>query len=153
DSPSTGVTDTFVIADAGEIADLNISILAAHTWVGDLQFTLVHQDTGTSVMVIDRPGVPATVNGCSSDNINVLLDDEGVDGPVENQCAANPALFGNPTPNNPLSAFDGEDLSCTWLLTVRDNAGSDVGTLNTWCLAPSLAVTDYSVEVSAAVTA
>jgi uncharacterized membrane protein len=153
DSPSPGVTDTLVIADSGEIADLNIRILAAHTWVGDLQFTLVHQETGTSVMVIDRPGVPASANGCSGNNIDAVLDDEA-GAPVETQCAASvPTISGTFTPNNPLSTFDGEDLSGTWLLTVRDNAGSDVGTLNEWCLAPSLVVTDYVVEVGAAVTA
>ena len=35
---------------------LIVSIQATHTWVGDLIFTLVHVDTGTTITVIDRPG-------------------------------------------------------------------------------------------------
>ncbi|MBK8432334.1 MAG: proprotein convertase P-domain-containing protein [Chloroflexi bacterium] len=72
--------------------------------------------------------------------MDVLLNDEGGDGPVENQCAADPALFGSPTPNNSLSAFDGEDLNGTWLLQYTDAAGGDIGTLNEWCLIPELAI-------------
>ena len=88
--------------------------------------------------VIDRPGVPATPFGCSGDDIAVTLDDEGGDGPVEAMCAtASPALFGAPTPNNPLSAFDGEALAGTWTLRAVDIAGADVGTLDQWCLLPS----------------
>jgi hypothetical protein len=117
---------------------LNVSINANHTWVGDLIFTLVHQDSGTTVTMIDRPGYTGTGFGCSSDNIDVELDDEGVDGPVENQCAANPALFGNPTPNNPLNAFDTEDTSGTWILNISDGAGGDTGVLNEWCLIASI---------------
>ncbi|MDA0243313.1 MAG: M36 family metallopeptidase [Chloroflexi bacterium] len=147
------VTDTFVVGDTGEIADLDVIILANHTFVGDTIFTLVHQETATSVTMIDRPGRTTTGFGCGGNDIDVSLDDEGADGPVENQCANAPALFGSPTPNNPLSAFDGEDLSGTWELQVSDAAGGDTGTLLEWCLAPSLVVTDYVVEVGAAVTA
>jgi subtilisin-like proprotein convertase family protein len=143
------VSDTMTITSTGEIQDLNVSIDAAHTWVGDLVFTLEHQDTGTSVTMIDRPGVPATTFGCSGDNIDVELDDEGVDGPVENQCSTTPpALFGNPTPNNPLSAFDTEDTSGTWILSISDQASGDTGTLNEWCVIATLPAVVYGVALS-----
>ena len=146
-------TFTLNIADAGEITDLDVSILADHTYVGDTIFTLVHQDTGTSVTMIDRPGRTTTGFGCANNNIDVLLSDEGGDGPVENQCAADPALFGSPTPNNPLSAFDGEDLSGTWLLQYTDAAGGDTGTLTEWCLVPTYVASASDVTLSAATTA
>ena len=71
------VTDTITIAETGIITDLNVSILASHTWVGDLSFTLSHVDTGSSVTLIDRPGVPPEF-GCSGNNIAATLDDEAV---------------------------------------------------------------------------
>ncbi len=140
--PDNGSTsDLFAVAASGEITDINVSVKATHTWVGDLRFILTHQDTGTSVVFIDRPGVPALSSvGCSGANIDATLDDEATD-PVEDECSSNPAIGGTFTPNNPLSAFDGEDLSGTWRLDVSDNAGLDTGTLDEWCLLPTTAST------------
>src|SRR5690606_11005902 len=39
---------------------------------------------------------------------------------------------------NPLSAFDGEDLSGTWTLNISDNALGDTGALTEWCLVAEL---------------
>ncbi len=137
DATPSGTSDTLVVADSGELADLNVSLKVTHTWVGDLSFSLVHEDTGTSVVLIDRPGVPASTFGCSSDDIDATLDDEGT-APVETTCSSNPALGGNLVPNEPLAAFDGEDLSGSWRLDVADAVGPDPGTLDEWCLVPTL---------------
>jgi extracellular elastinolytic metalloproteinase len=136
DNNTTGVSSDIVIPAGANLADLNLGITAAHTWVGDLIFTLTHVDTGTSVVVINRP-----TNGggsCSNDNVGVTLDDEGADGAVQAQCrAAAPALFGKPTPANPLSAFDAQSYAGTWRLKAADVAAIDTGTLQSWCLLPS----------------
>jgi subtilisin-like proprotein convertase family protein len=135
DNNPTGVTDTIVVASGSALLDMNVSINATHTFVGDLVFTLTNTTTGTSVTVIDRPGVPATTFGCGGDDVNVVMDDRGGNGPVEVMCGTTaPALFGSPTPNNPLSAFDTQPLAGTWTLRAVDLAGADVGTLNSWCL-------------------
>jgi subtilisin-like proprotein convertase family protein len=137
DGNATGVTDTFVIGASGTIQDLNASVLISHTWVGDLAVTLTHLDTGKSQVIIDRPGVPASTFGCSGDNINAALDDEAA-AAVESQCqSAGTAIAGTFRPNNPLSIFDGDSLAGTWTLKVADLAGSDIGTLTQWCLAPA----------------
>ncbi len=134
DNDATGVTDTISVLHTGTISDLNIYVRCTHTWVGDLILTLEHLDTGTTVIIYDRPGVPASVFGCGSNDLEIILDDEAAD-PIEDQCEPGPpAQFGSFSPSNPLSAFDGEDKSGTWLLTVSDNAGGDVGTLVEWCL-------------------
>lgn len=134
DNNPTGVSDNLVSSTLGTLSDLNVSIDTSHTWVGDLIFTILHVDTGTSVRIIDRPGVPASTFGCSGNNIGAILDDEALS-PVENECAGGvPTINGAFSPNNPLSAFDGEDLSGTWRLTVSDNAAGDTGTLDEWCL-------------------
>jgi extracellular elastinolytic metalloproteinase len=138
DNNPTGATSTLVVPSGYAISDLNVSINATHTWVGDLIFTLTHTTTGTSAVVIDRPGVPASTNGCSANDVGVILDDEGADGSVESQCRATPpALFGSPTPSNPLAVFDGQASAGTWTLKVVDAAAADTGTLTQWCLLAS----------------
>jgi len=140
DGDPDGVTDSFVVTDEGIITDLDVSLLATHTWVGDLIFTLTHEDTGTSVTLIDRPGVPATQYGCSDDDFDLLLDDDAAF-PVETACG-NLNIGDAFIPQLPLSAFNGEDLNGTWTLFVSDNQGIDTGSLGEWCLVPALSEPD-----------
>jgi len=114
---------------------LNIS----HTWVGDAKFTLTNQGTGSSVVLVDRPGHSPTAGGfgCSRDDFLVTLSDEGL-AAAENQCSAAPpaAISGVLTPVQPLSAFAGEELSGTWTLLAEDLQAGDNGVINSWCLIP-----------------
>ncbi len=127
DNVPAGVTDTQVILTGGELTDINVRLDMTHTFLGDLRFTLTHMDTGTSVVIFDRPG------GCSGNDMTAELDDEATD-PLACTNGNTPAIDGFFVPANPLSAFDGEDLSGTWVINVSDNAGIDTGTLNEWCL-------------------
>mgnify|MGYP000600173399 FL=1 len=90
--------------------------------------------------MIDRPGrVGTSGTGCSANDIAVTADDEGADGTIEAACAGTPpAVGGIRTPNEALSAFDGQDFAGNWTLTVSDNAGADIGNLTRWCLYPSM---------------
>ncbi|MDA0244965.1 MAG: hypothetical protein OT477_16230, partial [Chloroflexi bacterium] len=134
DNNPAGVSDSLIVAESGTIVDVNVSVLANHTWVGDLIVT-VTSPNATPVTIIDRPGRTTTGDGCGNNNVNVVLDDEGVSGPVETQCSATPpALFGNPTPNNPLSGFDSGNLNGTWGINISDNVSIDTGTLVDWCV-------------------
>ncbi len=145
DSPALAIidggttSDDLVVAGGGTLADLNVTLDVDHTWVGDLTFTLEHLDTGTSVTFFDRPGVPGTEFGCGFDDIQADLDDEAPL-PVEDQCGSPVAISGIFSPNNPLSAFDGEAVGGTWRLTVDDFTTPDGGTLNMWCLSGSFEV-------------
>lgn len=131
DNTPAGVTDTIIASDSGTITDINIQLTATHTWVGDLIFSVQHG--ATTVIIVDRPGVPTSTFGCSGNDINAWLDDEAVGGAVETQCAAAvPTIAGTFTPNNPLSAFDGADINGSWVLTASDNGGGDTGTLLSW---------------------
>jgi len=112
----------------------------AHSWVGDLIFTLEHVDTGTTAVIIDRVGVPVVSTvGCGGDDILAEIDDEAAL-PVEDECAdAVPTINGSfiggdPANNSLLAAFAGEDINGTWTMTVSDNAGLDTGVMNEWCL-------------------
>jgi subtilisin-like proprotein convertase family protein len=149
DNNPTGVSSDLLIYDNGSILDLDVRLDVSHTWVGDLIFTLEHLDTGTAVTFIDRPGVPTTTFGCSGDHINAYINDEGL-GAVETTClAGTPTIAGNlvggdPPDDSLLAAFDGEDLAGTWRLSASDNAGGDTGTINEWCITPTIAVPEIA---------
>ena len=133
-STSVDAVSSINVGGSGVIADLNVEIEITHTWVGDLRVVLTHVDTGTHVTIIDQPGSPASTFGCSGEDIDATLDDEASTR-VEDQCRTTwPAISGSVRPNNPLSAFDGEDLGGTWRLTVSDHATEDAGFLESWSL-------------------
>jgi subtilisin-like proprotein convertase family protein len=128
------VSDSQAISSARTISDLDVRVAARHTWIGDLTFTLRHVDTGTAVTLVNRPG-PAGL-GCNDNDIAVVLDDAagaGVDGACPNT-ETTPGLSGTFAPSAPLAVFNGETLDGTWQITVRDNAATDTGTLDEWCL-------------------
>lgn len=134
DNSIAGVSDTISLADGGEIVQMTVYVRVDHTFVGDIILTLEHVDTGTAVIMYDRPGTPPGTFGCGSNNFEIILDDNAAD-PIENECdPVPPAMFGSFMSNNPLSAFTGEDRAGMWTLTVSDNAAADTGTLQQWCL-------------------
>jgi subtilisin-like proprotein convertase family protein len=145
DNNATGVTDAIIVSDTSTLTGLKVIVRANHTWVGDLAFTL--SKGSSSSIIIDRPGVPASTNGCNGDNIDVTMDDASAV-PVETQCNASaPAISGIDKPNNPINAvFNGQSLDGTWNLKVTDAAGQDTGTLVEWCLVPTTSgPTTYTV--------
>jgi hypothetical protein len=146
---NTTVQDNLVVADSGSILDLNVSLLIAHTWVGDLDIVLSHSGGCGPITILNRPGAPPpnTALGCSSDNIDATLDDEGANGNAESQCNGGPPaigpgdfIAGDPPSNTLLSGCDGDNINGTWTLAITDNAGGDTGTLNEWCLVADVMV-------------
>ena len=140
DNNPTGVSNDIVIPDNVAITDLNLTVDTTHTWVGDLKFVLERVDSATSTTPIDRPGYTGSGFGCSGNDINATIDDEGTDGNVETTClGATPTIAGDlvggdPPNNSLLAAYDGMSTQATWRLTVSDNAGGDTGSLNEWCI-------------------
>jgi hypothetical protein len=105
-----------------------------HSFVGDLNIVLRHEESGTQVTLIDRPLFPGSSFGCEGEDIDMMLDD-GASVAAESTClGAIPTLSGVLRPNGALSAFEGEDVSGTWHLTITDMASGDVGVLEEWCL-------------------
>ncbi len=138
-SSSVDAVSVINVGGSGGVADLNVEVEITHTWVGDLKVVLTHVDTGTQVTIIDRPRRRCCLRrlrrfGCSGNNVDATLDDEASTR-VEDQClGSTPTISGSVRPNNPLSAFDGEDLGGTWRLTVTDWATLDHGFLESWSL-------------------
>ena len=117
------VTSDLIISQTGTITDINlINLSIAHTYTGDLEIIL-ESPAGTRVVLID--------NICgSNDNIDIEIDDEAATATIP--C---PATDGNTYIGaNLLSAFNGEEMSGTWILEIQDGFNGDGGSLNTWGL-------------------
>ena len=141
DDNASGVSDTITVPDSVTITDVDVALQVTHTWVGDLCVTLVHQPTGTTVDLIQRMGEdpPAECHpdgpfGCGLDNFDIVLNDGGAGGPIEDQCVANLSSPPGYVPNNPLAAFNTLDSAGDWTLTVSDNADADFGSFDNWAL-------------------
>ncbi len=156
DNSPGGVSDTLNVPAGGAISDLNVDLGITHTWVGDLILSLQHVDSGTTATILNRVGAPPGTVGCSGNDINNTADDEAAQS-FESNCTsgANPTQAfvagqayrgGDPASSTLLAAFDGESLAGNWILSVSDNAGADIGTLNQWCLVS--AGTGVSVSAS-----
>lgn len=134
DNTGVPLVSSLTIADDRQITDLDIKLIVSHTYVGDLVAS-VSLDGGTSVSLIDRPGVPASAFGCDGTDIDATLNDEGSDGAAEDTCnLGSPAIGGQLTPSSPLSALDGELIGGSWEITISDEATQDSGVLFQWCV-------------------
>jgi subtilisin-like proprotein convertase family protein len=114
---------------AGIITDLDVFLAFDHTFDGDLDVTLTHVPTGTTLELF------TDVGGTDAGLIVRLNDEAGVDiGSADNP--DNELISGlfNPEGTAVLSVFDGEDASGTWDLQVTDDSLNDFGTLMGWSL-------------------
>lgn len=107
------VTSTFTVAD------VNIGILATHSYRGDMQITL-QSPNGTRVQIVN-----GEINSIDGNNFNVLLDDAATqvvntDAASGNHSTTAPPYQNTFRPNNALSAFNGGPMNGTWRLEICD---------------------------------
>jgi subtilisin-like proprotein convertase family protein len=107
DNNTTGVTSTINVAASQTITSVGVIVDINHTYQGDLEVALIGPD-GTTVLLHNR-------TGSSADNIKTTYS-------ITTRSAQS------------LGAFNGKSTSGAWRLRVRDLAGADVGTLNSWKL-------------------
>jgi uncharacterized repeat protein (TIGR01451 family) len=118
---ATSVVRTINVPTSYLIGDVNIGVLASHIYRGDLRVTLTHG--ATSVTLLNR-------SGAGADNLNVTFDDEATGGLIGSHNTADPLTpIYNSTkvPAAALSAFDGQNASGAWILTICDEATTDTG--------------------------
>jgi len=109
DSTPAGVSDYLTFPDDVDISEVEIYVDITHTYTGDLIVEVISPE-GTSVTLSNR-------FGGSADNIVGWFPSElAVGGPGS------------------LDDLIGENAMGEWELHISDNAGSDLGTLNTWCV-------------------
>lgn len=160
DNNPTGITKTLTLPANAVIQDLNVSLNITHTFVGDLKVTLRHVESGTTIDLINRMVLsPVSLSSCSSNNLNVVLDDQGTGGAMHSTCGASsgaltPISPPNYTPKMPLSNFNGQSINGNWELKVSDVVSVDTGTLNfaclTWNSTDVAVTTNYPASVAAA---
>ena len=122
--PDNGVAQsTLNIAGAGEDPGSRCpQPRITHTFVGDLEITLVGPGGSPSATLVNN-------RGSGGDNfVDTVFDDEAAT-PIAGGAAPFTDSF---RPETPLSVFDGVDQAGTWTLRVADQAGQDTGTLTAW---------------------
>lgn len=116
---------TITISDTGAILDLNVSISIEHTFSADLDIFLIHEETGTMVELASDLG-----GGSDDAYLNTTFDDDAAVSILD----ATAPFDGTFSPTGLLSAFNGEDLSGMWTLSITDDFAFDDGTLISWSL-------------------
>ena len=128
-STSGLISSTLTIPDDGFVTDMDVTNLTMdHTWIGDLEITLV-SPAGTRVDLL--------FDGCGNgnvDNLDINFDDESLNDHGSILCTDPVGGGGTYQPLEALSAFDGECITGVWTLEVNDDAGGDTGSLNSWSL-------------------
>lgn len=145
DADPVGVSDDIVLGGirggTPAIAKLDVYVKIDHTYLWDLEVTLLHVESGRTATLIDAPLNPGG-GFCSADDVDVFFDGMGT--VVVDPCASNEptaqALPGARYLAADLGVFSGLDLDGTWRLKAVDSTVPDEGTLQRWCLAPTLGI-------------
>lgn len=123
DSLLPDAVDVITLGSADYVSDVNMELDVTHTFLADLEVDLEH--LGVTVRVMD--------DNCGAfDNMMIVFDDEAATS-IQGLTCIN-GQTGTFQPKNPLSAFDGLAAGGNWTLTINDDAGGDVGTLDRWKL-------------------
>ncbi len=116
--------DTFYISSHGIITDFDFKMASLiHTYDGDVSFS-IKSPSGQEVLLSSNHG------GSGQNYINTLFDNSAAVA-----IAGGTAPFtGTFKPDNPMTVYNGQDMYGAWILKVNDNAGSDTGRVERYCL-------------------
>jgi uncharacterized repeat protein (TIGR01451 family) len=122
------ITRVFPVSTSYIVGDVELGLLASHTYRSDLRITLT-SPAGTAVTVMTWSG-----NVQSGDNFHDLFDDEAAGALTTHNATVTDPLTPAPPPyshsfqpSNPLSAFDGQNALGNWTMVLCDGVGSDTG--------------------------
>ena len=114
------------------VTGLTVHFQSSHTWVGDIDCKLTAPN-GTTILLFDRPGVPASAFGCANAGIDVVFDDGAAQtaAQFENTCnAANPTISGDFQAIGSIASLLAGNPNGTWTIGVQDYVGGDGGQIN-----------------------
>ncbi len=114
------------VSGVGPISGLTLSVNIAHTYIGDLDISLI-SPSGTRIVMSDNRG--GSVNG-----MQVVFDDSASQAFSSISTSDGPAVTGTYRPDGLLSSFAGQNGNGTWRLEITDTAGGDSGSLQGWGL-------------------
>jgi subtilisin-like proprotein convertase family protein len=103
------------------ISDINVQLTIMHTYVSDLQLTLIGPG-GQRVLLADSRG------GGGENFVNTIFDDQATV-PIAN---GNAPFTGSYIPEQSLALFNNTNVHGEWRLLAYDGSGLDVGTITAW---------------------
>lgn len=128
-NPGTPISEAFPpvesvinVAEDVAIADLQIDVSIAHTFVGDLEVSIT-SPAGTTVVLHDNAGG-------DDENIDVTYWEVG----DFNQAPYDCGCYLRSSGPGSLLDFNGESSQGDWTLTIVDGGAGDSGTLVSWCV-------------------
>ncbi|MBK8180537.1 MAG: proprotein convertase P-domain-containing protein [Planctomycetes bacterium] len=127
------ITDSIVVGGLGtQLFDVDLHVNITHTWNGDLLIELT-SPAGTVVTISNS-------NGAGEVDIfaGTLFDDQSLNSVVSYPYTSGVAVPDLQPEQSLNDTLRGENPNGSWTLSITDQAGLDVGTLNSW----SLDVTD-----------
>jgi subtilisin-like proprotein convertase family protein len=154
-------TQTFTCVVSGmptSLFDVDMTTAITHTYAADLDITLT-SPMGTIINITHDNG------GANDDVFNGTVWDDQSSNSVSSYAYVNGVAAPNLAPEQSFSTARNENPNGTWTLTVTDDAGIDVGNVNSWSLSvttwtpggppsynppvtfthsPNLAIPDYS---------
>lgn len=123
DNNPTGIVSVITVDSPLNVLDVNVLLNITHTYDGDLDIHLIGPDNTIVELSTD--------NGASGNNfIDTLFDDEA----ATSITSGSAPFTGSFRPEQPLSDFDLLPAAGDWQLKIVDDAGQDVGTLDSWQL-------------------
>ena len=116
---TTPLVRNFTVSTSYLVGDVDLGVLATHSYRGDLRITL-QSPAGTRVQLVN-----GDTGNISGDNFNVRLDDGAAmtvntDGNSANHSTSAPPYQNQFSPNAALSAFNGQNAQGTWRLEICD---------------------------------
>src|SRR5205807_124554 len=129
--PDAGTAESVLLApaSAGIIRRLSIELSIFHTFDADLDITLTHVPSGTSVVLF-------TDVGNNDDGFIIQLRDGFTDIGTVADSPTDQVVSGTFKPEGTasLSAFKGLDASGEWRLIITDDTAGNTGVLTAWSL-------------------
>ncbi len=107
DNNTTGLETPISVAQAGALTAVHVGVDITHTYIGDLEVSLIHPD-GTRVILHNQ-------TGSNGQNLQTIYPDLTA-------------------PHQSLNMLAGKPIAGTWKLRVRDLSQYDYGRLNSWSL-------------------
>jgi uncharacterized repeat protein (TIGR01451 family) len=148
-APGAPVSASLPVAATDNVYDLNFSIDGAtcstaigsatvgidHTFVNDLEITLI-SPTATTSLVINN------TDGSGNNFCQTALDDESAGPSIQSVLTAQAPFTGSFTPNAQLSVFDGQAATGAWQLQAQDFFSGDTGNIRAFSVIITPAVCD-----------
>lgn len=128
DASAAGISDSIFISGGSPVNNLKVFLLMSHTFTGDMKLTLT-SPSGTAVDLLVNKGV-------SGNDVMTIFSDAADSFASLGSAVNGPGIISpfSPfiKPDQPLSAFNGQNRGGWWKLKCIDQAGADIGYVHKW---------------------